>query len=202
MDGTQACLSYSSGVGLDWVNGDDSTNYTVNIRARVVTSYQPGPVRVAFAKVFEWRSPYNNNCAEVVAEIWGYTNASPIHGMNSLWLHVGHNGYTSSNPRIIYFNGSTSGVKSGTSVGQMVDDPDYSGGTCGWTGYHVHAWDNTASVTRNTAQIPRAAGPCFYSESLPCNLMKPNGSATWSPPGAFWERKVPWTYCYAGCPPP
>jgi hypothetical protein len=197
-----SCVSYSSRNGLDWVNGNDASIRTVNIRAKVQTSYQPGPVVVSYAKVFEWFSPYNGGCAEVVAEIWGITNVSDVHPMNVLWLHTGNNGYTSSNPRVIYFQGSWGGVTAGTSIGSMVDDPEYSGGSCGWTGYHTHAWTNSSGVTHNTSQIPTAAGPCFYSEGLPCNLLKPNGLTYWEPPANHWERRKAWTYCYSGCSPP
>ena len=191
-----SCVSpYPSGTGLDWVNGNDSTVRTVNIRAKVTTSFAASASNLVRAKVYG-RSIYNG-CHEIVAEIYftkGTTSTSDdVHAVNLHWLHA-----SASSSKTVSFGGSKLGSVGGTSVGTMSND---SAGGCSWTGYHVHSYHTTVdgrAVTTNTAQIPKAAGPCFINEGGACNYFA-NGSDKWSPPSGLWERKVSYSYCVANC---
>jgi hypothetical protein len=201
------CQTLSNGTGLDWVDYGNPGNRNVNIRATVKTSFHYNPERWVRVKRFQ---RIHNNCTEIVAEIWvnpkgnaGYLDWSDdIHVMNLHWMHTGN--ITSTAP--LYFNGSFDGVTAGTKIGEMIDD------ACPSSGLHTHAYDtgtSHATVVRNTAHIPKAAGPCFYpyssstgkGDKLPCNWFQPERSSLWSPPAtaAHWERKVSYKFCIANC---
>jgi len=188
-----SCVSpYQYGTGVDW----GSSNHTVYLRAKVVDTLFTTATLSAYAKV---SSRTVNGCPQVVAQIWAknkpWDNTDDMRVMNVIFMHTQWNGTTTT----VNFNASRTGIVTGVAVGAMHDD---TGGGCSWNGYHLHSDQESVSgftITRNTTDIPKAAGPCSNpADPGACNTFN-TGGTTWTP-ASHWERKVAWSYCYSGCP--
>jgi len=188
-----SCVSpYPGGTGVDW----GSSNRTVYLRAKVVDSLVTASTASVYAKV---SGRTVNGCPQVVAQIWAKNKVTDTTDdervMNVIFMHTTWNTTT----KTVNFNASRTGVITGAAVGTMHDDTN---GGCSWGGFHVHSDQESVSgftISRNTTDIPNAAGPCSSSSDAgACNTFN-GGGTTWTP-ASHWERKVAWSYCYSGCP--